>query len=191
MNMLVDASYRASGVLVADEWLVAHKEMREFIGSRRAAGAAMLRKSWGCRIMFMMLADRFTGVVLGAAQVPSAGSSRGDCQPPVEPKVREVKVALRAGGLDAKYLDEEFDRLKSKSSIRPSLPEDLAQGGYTEFMQETLAAWRDFMDFKPERDDRFEEGDRKSRGKITWKKRLRQLATIVQHGLQKEEIMSI
>lgn len=62
-------------------------------------------------------------------------------------------------------------------------------GGYSELMQEMMASWGDFMDYQPERDDRFEEGDRKSRGKFTWKTRLRQLNNIVQYGMQKEEIM--
>ena len=35
------------------------------------------------------------------------------------------------------------------------------------------------MDYSPERDDAFEEGERKSRGKFTWRKRLRQLAAVV------------
>lgn len=48
-------------------------------------------------------------------------------------------------------------------------------------MQEIMASWRDFMDYTPERDDQFEEGDRKSRGKFTWKTRLRQLNTIMQY----------
>lgn len=52
-----------------------------------------------------------------------------------------------------------------------------------------MASWGDFMDYQPDRDDRFEEGERKSRGKFTWKTRLRQLNSIVQYGLQKEEIM--
>ena len=64
-------------------------------------------------------------------------------------------------------------------------------GGYSELMQEMMASWSDFMDYHPDRDDRFEEGDRKSRGKFTWKTRLRQLNGIIQYGLQKEEIMSL
>lgn len=118
-------------------------------------------------------------------------ASAPECQPPTEPAEREVKVPLRAGGRASHRLDQEFERLKVKSTIRPSLPQDLVSGGYSEFMQEIMASWRDFMDYTPERDDQFEEGDRKSRGKFTWKTRLRQLNTIMQHGLQKDEIMSL
>eukprot|EP00438_Fugacium_kawagutii_P015760 Skav233449 [mRNA] locus=scaffold1486:393316:397293:- [translate_table: standard] len=107
------------------------------------------------------------------------------------PRVAEESPRAGTGhrGLAQQRLDEEFERLKKKSSIRPSLPQDLAQGGYSELMQEMMASWGDFMDYQPERDDRFEEGDRKSRGKFTWKTRLRQLNSIVQYGIQKEEIM--
>ena len=58
--------------------------------------------------------------------------------------------------------------------------------------QEMLASWHDFMSYTPDWDDRFEEDERKSRGKeITWKQRLKQLASIVQLGLRKHEIMDM
>lgn len=129
---------------------------------------------------------------LGAALcVTQSLAASAECQAPTEPAEREVKVALRAGGRAGQRLDEEFERLKKKSTIRPSLPQDLVAGGYSEFMQEIMASWRDFMDYTPARDDQFEEGDRKARGKFTWKTRLRQLNTIMQYGLKKEEIMSL
>ncbi|CAJ1354516.1 unnamed protein product [Effrenium voratum] len=131
-----------------------------------------------------------TGAVVLAVVIQILAALPPHCQAPVEPTEREVKVALRAGGRAKQRLDDEFSRLGKKSSIRPSLPHDFAQGGYSELMQEMLGSWRDFMDYSPERDDAFEEGERKSRGKFTWRKRLRQLAAVVRYGLQKEEIMS-
>ena len=68
------------------------------------------------------------GAAVWVTQVLSVSTAR--CPPPNEPKEREVNVALRAGGLSNQRLDQEFERLRKKSSIRPSLPQDLAQGGW-------------------------------------------------------------
>ena len=73
--------------------------------------------------------------VLSVAGVISVLS---ECQPPSEPEVREVQVALRAGGRKAELLDLEVEGWKKNSTIRPSLPQDLAQGGYSEFMQDRV-----------------------------------------------------
>ena len=66
------------------------------------------------------------GAALSVTQILAA--SAPECQPPTEPAEREVKVPLRAGGRASHRLDQEFERLKVKSTIRPSLPQDLVSG---------------------------------------------------------------
>ena len=80
--------------------------------------------------------------VLSVAGVISVLS---ECQPPSEPEVREVQVALRAGGRKAELLDLEVEGWKKNSTIRPSLPQDLAQGGYSEFMQDRVRYGSEIM----------------------------------------------
>ena len=65
------------------------------------------------------------GAALSVTQILAASP---ECQPPTEPAEREVKVPLRAGGHAGRRLEQEFERLKVKSTIRPSLPQDLVSG---------------------------------------------------------------
>ncbi|CAE7222355.1 RLP19, partial [Symbiodinium sp. CCMP2592] len=81
------------------------------------------------------------------------------------------------------YGDDELVRLKRKSTIRPSLPDEFADTGYSELMRYMLSSWSQFMSDRPGQDG-------KVRKKVTWKKRLQQLAAVVDHGRQKEAIMS-
>ena len=82
------------------------------------------------RMTTLCITRTFVFVGLGAAfsvtQILAA--SAPECQPPTEPAEREVKVPLRAGGRAGYRLDQEFERLKVKSTIRPSLPQDLVAG---------------------------------------------------------------
>ncbi|CAE7368017.1 unnamed protein product [Symbiodinium sp. CCMP2456] len=122
------------------------------------------------------------GTVVLAARALVTVSIQADCQPPPEYEEREVRVALR--GERTVYRDDELVRLKKQSTIRPSLPDELADTGYSELMHYMLSSWSQFMSDRPDHDD-------KAGPKVTWKKRLQQLAAVVGHGRRKEEIMSL
>lgn len=86
-----------------------------------------------------------------------------------------------------------FDPFRSFASVGRWLHGNFPHWHWSSAGQEMLASWHDFMSYTPDRDDRFEEGERKSRGngEISWKQRLKQLASVVHLGLRKHEIMDM